>query len=119
MRALLESDCGLGGPGRPPRGLRPNAGPGPPPPRGPSSRRGKSRHAIDVARRHGTNLAFIATAPQVDEEWRDRIALHRRERGPEFTTFEEPLAVASLIHAQAASFDATVVDCLTLWIHNL
>src|SRR5207248_2753936 len=68
---------------------------------------------------YGTKLAFIATAPEVDDEWRDRIALHRRTRGPEFTTFEEPLAVASMIEAQAASFNATVVDCLTLWINNL
>jgi adenosylcobinamide kinase/adenosylcobinamide-phosphate guanylyltransferase len=49
---------------------------------------------------------------------RERIAAHQRERGPEFTTFEEPLAVASLIDTEAERFDAVVVDCLTLWLSN-
>jgi adenosylcobinamide kinase/adenosylcobinamide-phosphate guanylyltransferase len=86
---------------------------------GGGARSGKSRHALQTARRYGTNLAFIATAAAGDHEMRDRIELHRAERGPEFTTFEEPVGVASLVHAQAAGFDATVVDCLTLWLSNL
>ena len=86
---------------------------------GGGARSGKSRHALRIARRCGANLAFIATATAADEEMSDRIALHRHERGPEFTTFEEPLAVAPLIDAQAGHFDAIVVDCLTLWLNNL
>jgi adenosylcobinamide kinase/adenosylcobinamide-phosphate guanylyltransferase len=86
---------------------------------GGGARSGKSRCALETARRHGAKFAFIATATPGDDEMGDRIALHRRERGPEFTTFEEPLAVASLIEAQSPLFDAMVVDCLTLWLSNL
>jgi adenosylcobinamide kinase / adenosylcobinamide-phosphate guanylyltransferase len=86
---------------------------------GGGARSGKSRHALQMARRCGANLAFVATATASDDEMRSRIALHREERGPEFTTFEEPLAVAALIDAHAAGFDAIVVDCLTLWLSNV
>jgi adenosylcobinamide kinase/adenosylcobinamide-phosphate guanylyltransferase len=86
---------------------------------GGGARSGKSRHALKTARGFGPRLAFIATATAVDDEYRDRIALHREERGSEFMTFEEPLAVATLIDTQAAHFDAVVVDCLTLWVSNV
>jgi adenosylcobinamide kinase/adenosylcobinamide-phosphate guanylyltransferase len=86
---------------------------------GGGARSGKSRHALHLARQCGARLAFIATAAPADDEMRDRIALHRSERGPEFTTFEEPLAVVSVIQAQAPHFNAVVVDCLTLWLSNI
>jgi adenosylcobinamide kinase/adenosylcobinamide-phosphate guanylyltransferase len=85
---------------------------------GGGARSGKSRHALCLARRCGPRLAFVATATEGDCEMRDRIVLHRQERGPEFHTFEEPLAVAFLLEAEAARFDAIVVDCLTLWLSN-
>ena len=57
---------------------------------GGGSRSGKSRFALEYARRYTLPLAFIATAEALDEEMRDRVAAHRADRGPEFTTFEEP-----------------------------
>jgi adenosylcobinamide kinase / adenosylcobinamide-phosphate guanylyltransferase len=50
---------------------------------------------------------------------RVRITRHKADRGPEFITYEEPAAVAALIETLSASFDAIVVDCLTLWLSNL
>ncbi len=85
---------------------------------GGGARSGKSRHALKLARQYGSRLAFIATAQAGDGEMRDRIARHRQERGPEFTTFEEPLCVAARIAAEDGRFDAFVVDCLTLWLSN-
>lgn len=86
---------------------------------GGGARSGKSRYALDFARRSGSRLAFVATARAEDDEMRHRIALHQEERGPEFTTFEEPLAVAALLAEEGGRFDAIVVDCLTLWLSNL
>ena len=86
---------------------------------GGGARSGKSRHALQTARQAGSRLAFIATAIAGDNEMANRITVHREERGPEFTTFEEPLAVAALIDAEASRFDAVVIDCLTLWLSNL
>src|SRR5262249_4702448 len=53
-----------------------------------------------------------------DDEMRERVRRHRQERGPEFTTFEEPFEVASLLIADGGRFDTFVVDCLTLWLSN-
>ena len=85
---------------------------------GGGSRSGKSRYALNLARNFGGPVAFVATARAEDDEMRDRIRRHREERGPEFTTFEEPFEVASLLIAESGRFDAFVVDCLTLWLSN-
>jgi adenosylcobinamide kinase / adenosylcobinamide-phosphate guanylyltransferase len=86
---------------------------------GGGSRSGKSRQALDIARSCGRRLGFIATAEALDDEMRERIRMHRQERGPDFTTIEEPLSLASAIGRHASDFDAIVVDCLTLWLSNL
>jgi adenosylcobinamide kinase/adenosylcobinamide-phosphate guanylyltransferase len=86
---------------------------------GGGARSGKSSHALKLARQYGARLAFIATAQPGDAEMHERIARHREERGPEFTTFEEPLCVAARIAAEDGRFDAVVVDCLTLWLSNV
>jgi len=86
---------------------------------GGGSRSGKSRYGLDLARSKGTRLGFIATAQACDDEMRDRIRRHREERGPEFTTFEEPIDLPALIETEGPHFDALVVDCLTLWLSNL
>ena len=86
---------------------------------GGGARSGKSRHALELARACGPRLAFIATAAPADEEMTARIALHRQQRGPGFTVFEEPCAVASRIESEGGRFDALVVDCLTIWLSNL
>jgi adenosylcobinamide kinase/adenosylcobinamide-phosphate guanylyltransferase len=86
---------------------------------GGGARSGKSRHALALARQSGNRLAFVATATADDDEMRERIARHREERGAEFCTFEEPLAVAELLEREGGRFDAVVVDCLTLWLSNV
>jgi adenosylcobinamide kinase/adenosylcobinamide-phosphate guanylyltransferase len=86
---------------------------------GGGSRSGKSRYALDIARGRGNRLGFIATAQPFDDEMRERILLHRQERGEDFTTIEEPIALASVIHRHSSEFDAIVVDCLTLWLSNI
>jgi adenosylcobinamide kinase / adenosylcobinamide-phosphate guanylyltransferase len=83
---------------------------------GGGSRSGKSRFALERARREGSNLVFIATAEARDEEMRERIAHHQAERGSEFRTVEAPLDLAGAIRSSEA--DAIVVDCLTLWLAN-
>jgi adenosylcobinamide kinase / adenosylcobinamide-phosphate guanylyltransferase len=86
---------------------------------GGGSRSGKSRQALQLARQRGKRLAFIATAQALDDEMRERIRVHQQERGPDFTTIEEPLALSTAIKHHSADFDAIVVDCLTLWLNNI
>jgi adenosylcobinamide kinase/adenosylcobinamide-phosphate guanylyltransferase len=83
---------------------------------GGGARSGKSRWALARARRHGGRLVFIATAEALDDEMAERIAKHRKERGDEFLTVEEPLDLARAI--RSVNCDAIVVDCLTLWLSN-
>jgi adenosylcobinamide kinase/adenosylcobinamide-phosphate guanylyltransferase len=83
---------------------------------GGGSRSGKSRFALERARREGSNLVFIATAEAGDDEMRERIARHRAERGDEFRTVEAPVELAAAIRSNEC--DAIVVDCLTLWLAN-
>jgi adenosylcobinamide kinase / adenosylcobinamide-phosphate guanylyltransferase len=82
-------------------------------------RSGKSSFALDLARKRGTRLAFVATAQASDDEMRARIEQHRAGRGPEIATFEEPLDLVTGCERAAGSADVIVVDCLTLWLSNV
>lgn len=84
---------------------------------GGGARSGKSRWALERARKCGDRLIYVATAEALDEEMSGRIAQHRAERGGDFVTVEEPLELARAI--RSAECDAMVVDCLTLWLSNM
>ncbi len=83
---------------------------------GGGARSGKSRWALNRARKCGDRLVYVATAEALDDEMAARIAKHRAERGDEFITVEAPLDLAGAIRSLAC--DAIVVDCLTLWLSN-
>lgn len=85
---------------------------------GGGSRSGKSAFALALARRLGKRRLFLATAQPGDAEMRDRIVQHRRERGDDFVTVEEPLEVPEAI-GRHADHEVAVLDCLTLWLANL
>jgi adenosylcobinamide kinase/adenosylcobinamide-phosphate guanylyltransferase len=86
------------------------------------ARSGKSAYARLAAEREakqrGGRLIMIATAEAFDDEMAQRIARHRNERGPAWTTLEEPLDLVDAITPLTAE-DVAVVDCLTLWLSNL
>jgi len=82
------------------------------------ARSGKSALAVDLAKRSGAPVTFVATAEAGDSEMADRIAQHRRERPAAWMTVEEPLALIEAVAAAPRS-DLLVVDCLTLWVSNL
>lgn len=86
---------------------------------GGGSRSGKSREALRRLRQAGSRQGFIATATVYDDEMRERVQLHRDERGPAIQTWEEPVDVAARLRAEDGKYDAIVVDCLTLWLTNL
>jgi adenosylcobinamide kinase/adenosylcobinamide-phosphate guanylyltransferase len=79
------------------------------------ARSGKSRFALELAQSLSPARYYIATAQALDAEMDARIAAHRRERGPGWTTVEEPLEIARCL----AQPGPVVVDCLTLWLTNL
>ncbi len=82
------------------------------------ARSGKSAFAERLARQRG-NVLFVATAQALDEDMKRRIAAHRRIRPSDWSTLEEPLALASAIPSALQGHETCLLDCLTLWVSNL
>lgn len=85
---------------------------------GGGARSGKSRFALARARAFGAPRVFVATGQAFDGEMERRIALHRSERGDEFTTVEEPIELVRVLRDPPPA-EVVLVDCLTLWLSNL
>ncbi len=106
------------------------------------ARSGKSRFAMKLADSyflsikgvHGGNFVspmqkvevspmhkkvYIATAEPLDEEMKERIEKHKRERSLEWITIEEPLRIGETIRDARDRYDVILIDCLTLWLSNL
>ena len=83
------------------------------------ARSGKSRYALDQARQLRSPVAFVATARPLDGDMATRIARHRAERPPRWSTIEEPHDLAAACRRAARSHDLVVIDCTTVWISNL
>jgi len=82
-------------------------------------RSGKSKLAESLAIKSGLPVTYIATATALDDEMRDRIALHRLHRPADWHTLEEPIALAQALKDHAANGHCILVECLTLWLTNL
>jgi adenosylcobinamide kinase/adenosylcobinamide-phosphate guanylyltransferase len=82
------------------------------------ARSGKSRYALAQAQPSRGSIAFLATALALDGPMQARIARHRAERPPGFTTVEEPFDVVDACRRLSRSHDLALVDCLTLWVSN-
>ena len=78
------------------------------------ARSGKSSIAEKMALSLAPNPIYLATARIWDEEFRQRVLRHQRNRGPQWTNIEE--------EKQLSLHDCTgrvvLVDCLTLWCTN-
>jgi adenosylcobinamide kinase/adenosylcobinamide-phosphate guanylyltransferase len=83
------------------------------------ARSGKSAYAEKLAIESGKEVVYIATARAGDGEMAVRIAHHQRQRPAEWTTVEEPLALAAALRQWCTPGHVVLVDCLTLWLSNL
>ena len=77
-------------------------------------RSGKSSYAQQLALKLTPNPIYLATSAIWDEEHRQRIERHKRDRGPEWTNIEE-LKDLQNIDVQGR---IVVIDCVTLWCTN-
>jgi adenosylcobinamide kinase/adenosylcobinamide-phosphate guanylyltransferase len=82
------------------------------------ARSGKSALAVRWGRSYAGPVTFIATGQAGDDEMAQRIARHRAARPSDWTTVEEPHAVAAAV-AAADPQALVIVDCLTLWLSNV
>lgn len=83
------------------------------------ARSGKSSFALNEASKIKGQKAYIATAEALDSEMQQRIEEHKRNRGNDWDTFEEPIEIVSLIKDIHKKYDVILIDCLTLWLSNL
>lgn len=83
------------------------------------ARSGKSGFALADASGLSGRKAFIATAEPSDDEMRSRIERHKRDRGGDYDTFEEPLKIGNLMREIENRYKVIILDCLTLWMANL
>ena len=79
---------------------------------------------MQIARANASRgVLFVATAQGLDDEMRQRIALHKAERPAEWGTLESPVELARDIDLRLSSdgdrFGVVIIDCLTLWVSNV
>jgi adenosylcobinamide kinase/adenosylcobinamide-phosphate guanylyltransferase len=83
-------------------------------------RSGKSRYALDLAGKLSENKKiFIATCLPQDEEMRQRVARHQKDRGKTWIAREVPIDLPEAVIENSSRGHVILVDCLTLWISNL
>ena len=83
-------------------------------------RSGKSSHALQTAEKMpGSRKIYIATCVPQDDEMRQRVAKHQKERSRYWTTVEEPTNLPAVISERSRNADVILVDCMTLWVSNL
>jgi adenosylcobinamide kinase/adenosylcobinamide-phosphate guanylyltransferase len=61
----------------------------------------------------------MATCEALDEEMVRRIENHKKVRGPEWQTIEEPIQIIRKIRECGRDGEVILIDCLTLWLYNL
>jgi len=81
-------------------------------------RSGKSEYALRLAEDH-TKKVFIATAEAGDREMAERIERHKKRRGKDWRTVEEPVDLVEALVRSKNNAKVVVIDCLTLWLSNL
>lgn len=83
------------------------------------ARSGKSYFAVNLAKKKGRKVAFIATSLAKDLEMKKRIELHRKIRPAHWRTFEEPKGISLLLKEIGSKFEVMIIDCLILLVSNL
>lgn len=82
-------------------------------------RSGKSQFALDYANRHFHKKLYLATCEALDEEMVKRIEHHKKRRGLDWQTVEEPIKIAEAIRQDENAIEVILLDCITLWLSNL
>lgn len=83
------------------------------------ARSGKSSFALKEASRIQGKRLFIATAEPLDDEMKQRIERHKKERSHEWVTVEESLDIAKVIADSMGKYEVLLLDCLTLWVSKV
>ncbi|HUB61604.1 MAG TPA: bifunctional adenosylcobinamide kinase/adenosylcobinamide-phosphate guanylyltransferase [Puia sp.] len=78
------------------------------------ARSGKSRYAQELALQYSGSPVYVATARAWDDEFKQRIRIHRQDRDERWRSMEEQRHLSGL----PLDGEVAVIDCVTLWITN-
>lgn len=78
-------------------------------------RSGKSEYGEKIALSLDASPTYLATSKYWDDEYRQRIEIHKKRRTDNWTTIEEELHISKIKAVNKVLF----VDCITLWITNV
>ena len=82
-------------------------------------RSGKSTFAEKIALESGKQLIYLATAGVEDDEMRERVKHHQRNRSPLFKTVEEAFEPHLVLDRENDPGKLILIDCLTMLITNI
>ena len=77
-------------------------------------RSGKSMYAEKMALTLSKNPVYLATSRIWDEEFKERVRIHKERRGKEWTNVEKDKELSSV----DVNGRVVVIDCVTLWCTN-
>jgi len=83
------------------------------------ARSGKSRFAQKLALKLGEPVLFVATAAAGDQEMRQRIEEHQKQRPATWSTLETTTHIGSQIEQKIGEAQVVIVDCITLLVSNI
>ena len=83
------------------------------------ARSGKSRLAVEIARKQGGDVLFVATAEARDGEMARRITAHRRSRPAGWMTLEVTCGVGAQVLRHMGKARTVIIDCITLLVNNV
>ena len=83
------------------------------------ARSGKSRLALEMARKTGGPVLFVATAEAGDAEMKRRIETHRKARPADWKTLEVRTLTGGEINRNIGKAQTVVIDCITLLVNNI
>lgn len=83
------------------------------------ARSGKSKFAMELAKKEAKEVVYIATARAQDEEMKLRIKKHIKSRPGDWKTIEEPLDLPQAIRNIKGKGRVVIIDCITLYISNI
>ncbi len=78
---------------------------------------GKSRLAeAYILEKAGQKPYYLATTEFIDDEMRQRIAVHQQRRQDSFTTLEEPI---QLLNSLNNCSGPVLIECISMWLNNM
>ena len=78
---------------------------------------GKSAFAEQACVITGKNKIYWATSQIFDLEMKEKVARHLTQRGPDWTTIEDPYTAATAFENTQPE-DVVLMDCATMWLTN-